>query len=189
MPRTFLLLFVFFAGCQTTSPSNAGFLADYAQLQPHPDDPDILRWLSPAAGYYGEILVVPQVAYFHANVHGYPVDADALDTFLTRLRGAIIDALDDDYLLATQPGPGVLRLAVAVTDLFKEPGSKGGLGLRDANVEMRGVDSVTGTVVFAAVYSKRLANVTASDSGDALDELARRWAERVRTELGAAEAE
>ena len=54
---------------------------------------------------------------------------------------------------------------------------------------MRGVDSVTGAAVFAAVYSKRLANVNATDPGKSLDELAGRWAARVRTELAAAEAE
>ena len=83
MPRTLLLnslllLSLLLAACASTSSKDAGFLADYAQLEVHPDDPDTRRWLSPAAGYHGEVLVVPHVAYFHKNVHGHAVNADEL---------------------------------------------------------------------------------------------------------------
>lgn len=187
--KKLLLLALLFVGCAEVQSNNSGFLPDYAVLAQDPGDPDVERWLSPDAGYYGRLMVPPLVAYFHENVHGRPICANELDDLLTRLRGAVIDALDDEYLLATEPGPGVLRLEIAVTDLHKQSDAFSGLGLRDANVEMRGVDSQTGEVVFAAIYSRRLTRSTGDDKEAAVRAVATDWVAHVREEIDAAEAE
>lgn len=176
------------AACATPMSRDAGFLDDYSILAPNPDVQDSQRWISADIGQYDRILVAPFVAYFHENVAGKPVDANELDDLLTRLRGFVIDALAQDSLMATEPGPGVLRLEVAVTDLHEESAKGSGLGLGDANLEMRATDSTSGALLAAVVYQAKLGRLDAGGDGEwaPARKAAKRWAERVALALHAA---
>ncbi|MCZ6786796.1 MAG: DUF3313 family protein [Planctomycetota bacterium] len=190
--KKFLLFSLLLTACATTTSSNPGFLDDYSILEPNPDVPDSERWISHKAGQYDRIIVEPFVAYFHYNVYGKPVDANELDDLLTRLRGFVIDALTEDSLLETESGPGVMRLEVAVTDLHEEAGKGSGLGLENANIEMRATDSMTGTLVAAAVFRARFDQIDLAATGDDKWAPARagakRWAARLKAGLDAARA-
>ena len=183
LPPTLLL-----AACATTTSRDPGFLDDYSILEPNPDVPDSQRWISADIGQYDRILVEPFVAYFHPNVYGKPVDANELDDLLTRLRGFVIDALTEDSLLETEPGPGVLRLEAALTDLHEKSGKGSGLGLEKANLEMRATDSTTGKLLAAAVYHAKIRELEAAGDGKwaPARKAAKRWAERVKRALDAA---
>jgi len=173
------------AACATPTSRDAGFLNDYSILAPNPDVQDSQRWISADIGGYDRILVAPFVAYFHENVAGKPVDANELDDLMTRLRGFVIDALAQDSLMATEPGPGVLRLEVAVTDLHEESAKGSGLGLGNANLEMRATDSTSGALLAAAVFQAKLGEMDAAGDGKWVParEAAKRWAQRVKLAL------
>ena len=167
-----LFLALLLAAC---APTTSGFLEDYSILAPNPDVPGSKRWISPDAPAYDRVLVAPFVAYFHPDVVGQPIDPNELDDLLTRLRGFVVDALTEDTLLAAEPGAGVLRLEVAVTDLHEAEGN--------INIEMRATDSATGELVAAAVSG---AKVSVSATDDEWRTAAKRWAARVKRELDSA---
>ncbi|MEE8106040.1 MAG: DUF3313 domain-containing protein [Planctomycetota bacterium] len=183
LPLTLLM-----AACATTTSSDSGFLDDYSILAPNPDVTDSQRWISADIGQYDRILVAPFVAYFHKNVAGKPVNANELDDLLTRLRGFVIDALAEDSLMATEPGPGVLRLEVAVTDLHEQPAKGSGLGLGSANLEMRATDSETGALLAAAVHRAKLGGLDNAGDGKwaPARAAAKSWAQRVALALDGA---
>jgi hypothetical protein len=186
--KTLLVSFALLLTACATLPGDSGFLDDYSILQANPDQTDARRWVSEEVGRYDHVLVEPFVAYFHPNVHGKPVDANELDDLLTRLRGFVIDALTEDSLLATEPGAGVLRLEVAVTDLHEKGGKGSGLGLGQANLEVRATDSTTGALVVAAVFPAELPDAPAAGDGDwaPARQAAKRWATRIKQGLDAA---
>jgi hypothetical protein len=189
LTNTLLPLTLLLAACATpTSSGDSGFLKDYSILAPNPDVPDVQRWISADASQYERILVVPFVAYFHPNVAGKPINANELDDLLTRLRSQVIAALADDSLMATEPGPGVLRLEVAITDLHEQASAGSDLGLGNANVELRATDSQTGTLLAAATQRAKLDGLEQGADGKwaLAREAAKIWAQRIAAALDAA---
>ena len=182
----FIPLLLVFCACASTNP-HSGFLEDYSVLEPNAAAEGARAWVAPTFVDYDHYLVEPFVAYFHPNVQGKPINPNELDYLLTHLRGALIGSLTDDYLLARQPGPGVLRIEVAVTDLHEQGGKDSGLGLLGASVEMRGTDSETGDLVIAAMRTRGLRDLDLSGAGSAkwapARALAQRWAEWLKQEV------
>ncbi|MHC4958200.1 MAG: DUF3313 family protein [Planctomycetota bacterium] len=176
--KTILTLILLLGAC-TTTVAEPGFI-DYSILRPDPDAAGGESWVSPDTKWYDRVIVEPFVVYFHPNVQRQPVDANELDDLLTRLRGLVIDALTEDTLLATEAAPGVLRLEVAITDLYES----GKLGLEKANVELRATDSVTGELRAAAIYPAELRDVASGKEG--VREAAKRWAASIADGLDAA---
>jgi hypothetical protein len=166
--KTLLILSLLLAACTVTA-VEPDFI-DYTILRPNPDVPGEELWVSPDTKWYDRVIVEPFVAYFHSNVQGKPVDANDLDEMLTRLRGYVIDALTEDTLLASEAGPGVARLEVAVTDLYEA----GRLGLEDASVEARVTDSASGELLAAARYRAELRSVASGK--ESVRDAAKRWA-------------
>jgi hypothetical protein len=185
--KLLLLLPLLLTGCAMTT-TDAGFLDDYSILKSNPDVPNSRRWISNDIGQYDRVLVAPVVAYFHANVQGKPVDANELDDMLTRLRSCVIEALAENSLMATEAGPGVIRLEVAVTDLHEKQGKGSGLGLGSANLELRATDSTTGTLLAAAAFPARLGELGANSDVKwaPVREAAKSWAVRIQQALDAA---
>ena len=86
----------------------------------------------------------------------------------------------DDFraLLASAPGPGVLLIEVALTNLHEQ--ALTGLGLESAIVEMRAIGSQNGRLEFAAQNKQALRGLDLTGSDE------ERWAEaRLVAEKGA----
>ena len=75
----------------------------------------------------------------------------------------IWNELNGIYIIAKEPGPGIVRIRVALTDLKKSnpllnfipPTNLTGLGLGGASMEAELVDSVTGRQIAAVVQSQQ----------------------------------
>jgi hypothetical protein len=95
----------------------AGFLgADYAKLQPVGKDQADLRWVNPNAQWtrYDAVLIDPVTFWGDDKTQISPSDQQMLtDYFYGQLR----QQLGRDFRIATMPGPGVMRLQVAITDV------------------------------------------------------------------------
>ena len=185
------VLFLLFAGCATTSnetagPKYSGFLSDYSKLQPDPDASGAERYRNPAIDMkkYNKVLLEKIKVSLKDDTQYKAVDPDALKAMSDYLREAISRELGDAYPLVNQPGPDVLRLRVAITDiaptdtkmtvvvlltpyatvadLASGAASKGGAGsapyLGHAGIEAEGLDSETLQLVFSYVdqrYGKK----------------------------------
>ena len=117
-----VLLLALGASCSTTYQTRhaktSGFLGDYSQLRKGEGEEPLLVYFNPEADVrdYDRILIDPVVGYLGAGRRLdrlSPKDRQALlDYFHATLR----EQLGRDYALAARPGPGTLRLRIAVTD-------------------------------------------------------------------------
>lgn len=151
-------------GC-ANKPKETGFLSSYAKLEPVDGSSTFLRYVAPdkkLAEYKGAILDPVQVHFYDpASEKGVSQkDINHLEQyFYTQLQN---DLKAQRFNLVANPGPGVLRIRIALTDLKKDtpalniiPQTKlTGVGLGQASAEVEAVDSQTGEQLAAAVMSQ-----------------------------------
>jgi len=185
------VLFLLFAGCASTngkaeqdeSPKYTGFLSDYSKLEPDPDGSKAMHYLNPQADMkkYNKFLLERIIVWLQDDAEYKGIDPDAMKAMSDYFHEAIVRELGSDYTLVTEPGPDVLRVRIAVTDLVPTKpamslivlavpfasaadlasgaASKGGVGsppyLGRAAVEVEGIDSETLQTVFSYVEERR----------------------------------
>lgn len=169
-----------FSGCstpQTMQPyKNAGFLQNYDRLKPAPTGGEALVWHKPDAELrqYNKILLERVVVWYKDDADYKGIDPTDLKALVDYFHKAVSDALGDAYPVVTEPGPDVMRVKVALTQLVPTKTSlsvvallapyatipdiasgavgKGGLGsspyLGDAAIEAMGLDSMTSDVLW-----------------------------------------
>ena len=117
-----VLLLALGASCSTTYQARhakpSGFLGDYSQLRKGKGQEPLLVYFNPAADVraFDRILIDPVVGYLGQGSRLNrlsPADRQAL---LDYFHAALREQLGRDYALADRPGPGTLRLRIAVTD-------------------------------------------------------------------------
>jgi hypothetical protein len=95
-----------------------GFLTQYAQLPKTPDE-GAYRFIDPSAdfGRYKKLLVDRIKIWFKDDADYKGIDPDELKALTDYFYQAIEKAMGADYPLVAEPGPDVLRLRIAITDL------------------------------------------------------------------------
>jgi Protein of unknown function (DUF3313) len=189
-------LAMIFAGCDYTSNTvQSGFLSSYDNL--NAISPTEMTYMAPnfPLENYNKIIIDPVVTEMYS-----PNDAGDLDPkdkehltqyFYEALSKAI--STTSTYKIATEPGPGVLRLRVGLTNLKKSsPGMNvlpqtklSGVGLGQASVEAELLDSVTGKQIAAIIQSEsgnRFSFAGLSKWGD-VESVMNDWAERLHNRL------
>ena len=123
LPLLFLCT-VLSAGCASTpagdaKPKYAGFLSDYSRLQPVPDGNGAERYLKPNENWkqYNKVMLDRIRVWYKDDANYKGIDPTELKTLTDYFQNAIVKALEPTYPVVTQPGPGVLRVRVAITDL------------------------------------------------------------------------
>ncbi len=110
-------------GCATTrkgrKPESAGFLTDYDRLEPGTSSQAELIWTHPDVDWsqYDAILLDPVTVWASVeeqNRHLSPEDAQLLANAFYEM---VSDRVAQEWKLATGPGPGVLRVQVAIVRL------------------------------------------------------------------------
>lgn len=129
----------------------SGFLGDYSGLAPDDElkgmivyrkSPDVMT-------PYTKFIVDPFLTFFHSKADGKDSDPEELEGLTDYFRKTVIAELERDggYEVVHEPGPGVARLRVAITDV--SPG-KGG-----ASIEAEMLDSETSERLVAVVDSRK----------------------------------
>lgn len=101
-----------------------GFLSDYSNIQPATDGSKAFTYRSPELNTtkYKKLMIDPIKIW--TKRHTWPRDGSPIfDDLATYFRQSIINAVGDSYKIVDAPGPDVLRLRIAVTDL--EPNDPG----------------------------------------------------------------
>ena len=188
--------------------TEAGFLKGYYEkLDPGLKDQSKFRWLKPDTDFarYKKVML-DSVIFFIADESKYKgIDAHEMKELTDSFNLEMINALKDKYPLVSQPGPDVMRIRVAITNIKQSnPGVSTittivpvGLafsalkkGTKDSwsgsgatSVEVMGIDTVSGEVIALAQdhqtagFSKRF-----SKWGSA-KEAFKFWAKRLRSFL------
>ncbi|OIJ42236.1 DUF3313 domain-containing protein [Massilia timonae] len=125
-----VLVAIALAGCQssqTTEPGEvgtaqaqrSGFLGDYSQLKPAPDRDGVELYVDRSVDYtrYTKLLLDP-IQVLAAPAPGQPPPApDAIARMSADFQQSLQRALAPAYQVVTTPGPDVLRVRIAITNV------------------------------------------------------------------------
>jgi hypothetical protein len=180
------------AGAGAEEPAYSGFLSDYSQLKPDPAKKVDLIFMASANNLkaYTKFIFARVMLHFAPDARGTTVNPTNLKKLTDYFHGEIVKALSATgrYHVVGDPGPGVLRIRAAITDIKKTtsmlnilPQTKlTGLGLDGASFEAEAVDSLSGERLGAVVDSAKGTRLSTSAGlktfGDA-EHVMKEWAE------------
>jgi len=97
----------------------SGFLSDYSRLQPGSDGQAIKRYVDTSVDFskYKKVMIDKVIFYFAPSSKPIGVDPDELEMLAKSFEKALVEELKDAYPIVTKPGPDVLRIRVAITDV------------------------------------------------------------------------
>ncbi len=108
----------------TTTPTlgdyaTKGFLSDYSKLTPVEGDSHAYRYVDSAVDFtqYQKLLIDRIKVWYKDDSDYKGIDPDDLKALTDYFHQAIVKAVGDDYQVVSEPGPDVLRVRIAVTDL------------------------------------------------------------------------
>ena len=171
----------------------SGFLGDYSKLKKSRKLEGAMSYESPSKSLkeYDKFIIDPVLVHFAPNAKGIGVDPFKVQQVAAYFHRELWQALSIRYQVVNTPGPGVLRLRAAITDIKTtvplmniHPGTKLlGLGLGGASMEGEAVDSQTGERVLAVVDSRKggfnpLPSRAAIDTVAHAKEVMRYWVKR-----------
>jgi hypothetical protein len=158
--------------CATTK--SGDFLGNYGKdLQPAPSG-GAERWLKPGVDFskYNKVMLDHVVFFFADDSDNKGIDTSDLDEIAKECDLALVNALKDSYPIVAEPGPDVVRLRFAITDMkqsrpvlsgvtsvvpvglaisiVKKGATGGWTGSGATTSEMMAIDSMTNDVIAAA---------------------------------------
>jgi hypothetical protein len=155
------------AACSTTAPAQSGFLSDYSALKPDKYGNSGLLWAE-KQGFdwkkYRKVMLDPVVVYFHPQASSKAIQPDEVAKLAMFFREAVVTELQGAYPVVNSPGPDVLRIRAAITDVV--PASPAlnvvttavafvPLDLGGAAIEAEFLDSMTSERLAAMVDRKK----------------------------------
>jgi hypothetical protein len=168
-----ILMMVLFVGCAQTYQARkvgerSGFLGDYSMLQEGEKGEALERYINPDADFtvYDKVIVDPVLTMCSKDSKA---PREELYNLANHLHYKVIAKLDEDYEIVKTPGPGVMRISVALTEAKK---SKVGLNMITTIIPqahlMSGAKKLaTGTNSFVGKASVE-GKITDSDTGEML---------------------
>jgi len=206
------------SGCAVTkqarSVEKSGFLGDYSKLKSGEKDRSLLYYENPAAVWpsYDKVLLDPVRVYTSPESGLGKVSREELQSIVNYFDASVRTALEADYKIVDKPGPGTIRIRIALTDaagskeisdtisnvlppgiaisLLKEAFTGKALGVGDASVEVELLDSVSDDRLAAAVDA-RVGGKTFKGKFDKWDDVKKSidyWSEKLRSRLADSQA-
>jgi (2Fe-2S) ferredoxin len=156
------------SGC-ATAPPGSGFLGDYSKLHEDRYGDRSLRWYEKENfnwNQYRKIMLDPVVVYYHPEAKYRQIDPEAVRKLTEYFRKVVEEELAEEYPIVTAPGPDVLRIRAAITEIV--PANPGinvvttaavfvPLDMGGAAIEEEFLDSQTNEVM-AAMVDKKMGN-------------------------------
>jgi len=204
------LVVALLAGCAASgmkTVEKSGFLGDYSQFQPGGDDRAALLYIKPGANFkpYDKLMFERVVVLFSDNADYRAIDPATLKELTDYYQNAIFEAVKSGYQIVDQPGPGVLRVRVAITDVkpskpvantmstivpvgmvvagATKAVSDENLGTGQASTEFELLDAMTGERLAAAVDRRQGGKGVFRGKWDDTKEAFDFWAKRFRQRL------
>lgn len=193
------------SGSKGTGPT---FLGDYAKnLQPGPKGGAKERWLKPGVNFakYNKVILEHVVFFFDETSESKAIDTSELDDLAKLCDLALVNALKGSYPIVTEPGPDVVRIRFAITDLKASNPAMGaattvtmvspiGLGVGlvkkgatgswsgsgTTTVELMAIDSMTNEVIAAAKDNKSAGFTERYTKWGSAEEAFKFWGERLK---------
>ena len=172
------IMAIFTPGCAEKEVVHSGFIDNYPVLSPGPNEGADFVFIKEGVSFaaYNKILMDHVVFYLAKDSDYKGIQTDELNELAKLFHQAFIDELAGSYEMVKKPGPGVLRIRTALTDLVpSKPGLSGvttiipiGLavslmkssaggghtGVGNASVEAEFLDSVTNERLAVAIDTR-----------------------------------
>ena len=210
-----VMLFVFatfITSCASTESaskrSGPGFLGNYVQkLEPGPKGGAKMRWLKPGVDFskYKKVIL-EHVVFFLDDTSQYKgIDTAEMNELAQKCDLALVNALKDGYPIVTEPGPDVVRIRMAITDLKQSNPTLSGIstvtmvtpiglgvnlikkgatgtwtGSGATASELMALDSMSGEVIAVAQDNKSAGFTKRYGKFDSVEEAFKFWGERLR---------
>lgn len=215
-PGVLLVSALLLAGCAASGMKDVektGFLNNYSQLQPGGDDRAALVYIKPDANFkqYNKLMFERIVVLLSDSAATREIDPAMLKELTDYYQNALFNAVKDGYEIVDQPGPGVMRVRVAITELkpsspvantmstiipvgivaagATKAVSGDNLGTGEAGTEFEMLDAMTGERLAAAVDKRQGGKMVFrgkwEDTKDAFDFWAKRFRQRLDQTRGA----
>ncbi len=96
-----------------------GFLSDYSNLELQPGTDDMFFYQEPKTDFsqYNKLMVERIKVWFKEDAEYKGIDPAEIKELTDYFHKAIVEAVGDNYPIVREPGPDVLRLRIAMTDL------------------------------------------------------------------------
>lgn len=184
-----------------------GFLSDYSELKPGGPDQAALVYIKPDVDLkpYNKLMFERIVVLLSDSAEYREIDPSTLKELTDYYQNALLDAVKGGYEVVDQPGPDVLRVRVAITELkpakpvantistilpvgwvvsgATKLASDENVGTGEAGTEFEMLDSLTGVRLAAAVDrrqgGKSVFRGRWEDTKDAFNYWAKRFRERL----------
>lgn len=172
------LILVFSTGCATSSTRSAkpkGFLGDYSHLRKGKGSEIARVYINPEADFskYDKVILDPVAVWRSPKTQLNKLESEELEKLVDYFYTAVYEKLSANYQIVEEPGPGVLRIRLALTEakgsnfLFNTASTVSPVGLAlsttkklatgshafvgKAAVEGEVLDSVTNTRLMAGI--------------------------------------
>jgi hypothetical protein len=122
-----LLSLLLMAGChgahQIPDARLSGFLGDYSQLRPGREGEALLVYVNTRVDLskYNAVLLDPVTIWFVPGGDPDPTPGEEMQSLVNYLDSAMRGALRRNFRLVDRPGPGVMRIRVALTEAEGAP--------------------------------------------------------------------
>jgi hypothetical protein len=188
-----------------TAPPTEGFLDGYYKdLQPGPEGGAKMRWLKPGVdfGKYNKVML-DSVVFFLAQDSEYKgINAQDMKELADGCDQQVVDALKGTYPIVAEPGPDVVRLRFAITDLkqsrpvlsavtsvipiglgisiIKKGATGSWTGSGATSAEFMALDSMTSDVIAVAQDEKSAGFTERFSKWGSAEEAFKFWGERIK---------
>jgi hypothetical protein len=202
-----MCLMVGCAGQKMEVKNYSGFLGDYSKLQAGPEGGIDQRYIKEGVDFkkYNKIMLDQVRFYFKNDAADKGIDADEMKELSDTFSRAMIDALGSAYPLVAKPGPNVMRLRVAITDIelpnrainavstvlpvglaistIKSGVTGKGTGCGEVSMEFEALDSNSNQVIAEGVDRRSGGKLDSMSKFGTAEEAFKFWAGRFRTWL------
>lgn len=202
-----LIILALFAGCAAQKVADyetSGFLRDYSGFEVGAKEQVNLLYINPNGQLktYNKILIDHVVVYFKRGSENKGIDPADLNELSRYFHNALVPALQDLYTIVNEPGPGVLRIRSAITDLeprnavsgtlstvvpvgaavsvIKKAGTNSNMAVGRASMEVELVDSLSGERMAAAIDKREGGKKAVSRKWADVEEAFDYWAQKLR---------
>ena len=105
------------AACSSNVPKFSGFLGDYSGLEKGPDGGPDLVYKKPGVNFskYHKLMVDKVIFYLSDDTKA--IQPDVMKELADAFEKELVKHLNDAYPMVNQPGPDVLRIRIAITDV------------------------------------------------------------------------
>lgn len=176
----------------------------YSVLQPGPKGGAQKRWLKPGTnfGKYNKVMLESVVFYLAQSSDYKGIDPQVMKDLSDKFNLTVANALKDKYPIVTKPGPDVVILRPAITDLeqsrpvlsgitsvvpiglgisiIKRGATGGWTGSGTTGMAMMAVDSMTNEVVAAAEDQQRAGFTERFSKYGSAEDAFKFWADRMK---------